>query len=85
LLHMVTLNDIFTQTWQTPWTSDRLVAVEPKCTTHNIHKRQISMPVVGFNQESQQANGLSPTHLTLEDVERVCSYVDSNFGENTFF
>ena len=82
---MVTLNDSFTQTWHNPLDIRLACRMEPKCTTHNIHKRQISMPVVGFNQESQQANGLSPTHLTLEDVERVCSYVDSNFGENTFF
>jgi len=31
-----------------PWTTDRPVAEASNCTTHNIHRRQTSMPPAGF-------------------------------------
>ena len=35
--------------------------LRPLTDNHNIHKRQTSMPSVGFKSQSQQANGRRPT------------------------
>jgi len=36
------------------WTRDRPVAETSTCTTHNIHRRQTSMPSAGFEHNSSR-------------------------------
>jgi len=47
-LHFITLKHTLTQPAGILWTRDRTVAETSTCTTHNIHKRKISMPTAVF-------------------------------------
>jgi len=48
LLHLITLNATLTHSIGHFWTNNRPVAETTTCTIHNIHKRQTSMSLAGF-------------------------------------
>jgi hypothetical protein len=55
------------------WTIDQPDPVTSTCTTHNSHKRQTSIPTVGF-ETAMPASGRPPTHV-LESTATVCPLI----------